>query len=102
MSLLRSSGDMRGQGPVSNARRAAVTAASMSAASPSATLAIGSPVAGLNTSKVLPDLAFTHLPSISSCNGRAMNRAARSGTGTGCNMTFIGYLLGFYAIPDWI
>src|ERR1700728_240371 len=93
MSLLRSNGDMRDHGPLSNARRAAATAASISAASPSAALAIGRPVDGSNTSKVLPDLAFTHASPINNCKGLAMNRAARSGTATGCSMTFIGFLL---------
>ena len=54
------------QGPVSNALRAALTALSTSAASPSATWAITSPVAGLSVSNVLPLAASTHWPSISS------------------------------------
>jgi hypothetical protein len=56
---------MRLQGP-SNAARAAATAASMSAASPAATCAITRPVEGSKVSNVLPDLASTHFPPISS------------------------------------
>jgi hypothetical protein len=52
-------------GPFSNAFRAALTALSTSALSPSATLAITSPVAGLSVSNVLPLVESTHLPSIS-------------------------------------
>src|SRR3954468_2687421 len=52
-------------GPFSNARRAARTALSTSDASPSATWAITSPVAGLIVSNVRPLVEFTHLPSIS-------------------------------------
>src|SRR5579863_1395737 len=59
---------MRLQGP-SKARLAAFTAASMSAASPSATDASFISVAGSNTSKNFPDLASTHLPSISMGRG---------------------------------
>jgi hypothetical protein len=47
ISLPRSEGVIAGQGPDSNARRAAFTAASMSAASPSATRAMVAPVAGI-------------------------------------------------------
>ena len=53
-------------GPVSNALRAALTAKSTSALSPSATWAITSPVAGLSVSNVLPLAASRHVPSISS------------------------------------
>src|SRR5829696_7787750 len=60
----RADGVMRAQGPLSKARRAAFTAKSTSALSPSATRATTSPVAGSVTSKVLPDWAGTHLPSI--------------------------------------
>src|SRR5580765_5729086 len=52
-------------GPFSKAFRAALAALSTSALSPSATLAMTSPVAGLRVSKVLPLCASTHLPSIS-------------------------------------
>ena len=55
------------QGPDSKALRAAFTAASISALSPSAALAITSPVAGFSTSKVLPDFASSHLPLINNC-----------------------------------
>src|SRR5271166_2763757 len=51
--------------PSSKARRAAATVRSTSALSPSGTLAITAPVAGLYTSKVLPEAAPTILPSIS-------------------------------------
>ena len=56
----RSDGVIRLHGPVSKARRAAATARSMSSASPSATRARISPVAGLGVSNVLPDAASTH------------------------------------------
>jgi hypothetical protein len=49
------------QGPDSNALRAALTAKSISAASPSATWAITSSVAGLMVGNVLPLLASCHL-----------------------------------------
>src|SRR5256885_16617269 len=49
-------------GPDSNALRAALTARSMSALSPSATWQIVSPVAGFCVAKVLPDWESTHLP----------------------------------------
>ncbi len=60
----RSNGFTLLQGP-SNARRAAATARLMSSASPSATDASSSPVAGLCVSNFLPEAASTHLPSIS-------------------------------------
>ena len=63
----RSDGVMRLHGPSSKARRAARTARSMSTASPSATSASISPVAGLMVSKVLPDTASTICPSMNSC-----------------------------------
>ncbi len=50
----------------SKARRAAATALSMSALSPSATSASVAPVAGFGVVKVLPDSASTHLPSMKS------------------------------------
>src|SRR3989304_3928640 len=49
----------------SNAFRAALTARSTSALSPSATRQITSPVVGLIVSKVLPDTLSTHFPPIS-------------------------------------
>jgi hypothetical protein len=61
----RSGGDMRGQGPASNARLAARAARSTSSASPSATRASTLPVAGSSVSNVLPDAASTHAPSMS-------------------------------------
>src|SRR6266850_168475 len=54
----------------SKARRAAATALSMSALSPSATSASVSPVEGLGVVNVLPDSASTHLPSIMSWYSR--------------------------------
>ena len=50
----------------SKARRAAATALSISALSPSATSASVAPVAGFGVVKVLPDSASTHLPSMKS------------------------------------
>src|ERR1700686_3697407 len=73
MILPRSDGVMLAHGEDSNARRAALTAASTSPSSPSATRAITSPVAGFVTSKVLPEAAATHLPLISSFFGVARN-----------------------------
>src|SRR3970040_1895992 len=64
ISLPRSDGVLDAHGPDSKARRAALTAASTSALSPSATWVITSPVEGLVTANVLPDTADTHLPSI--------------------------------------
>ena len=66
ISLPRSDAVIRRHGPVSNARRAARTARSMSSASPRAISASLSSVAGLTVSNVLPDAASTHSPSISS------------------------------------
>src|SRR5207248_8225038 len=64
--LLRSEGVIAGQGPDSNARRAARTAASTSRLSPSAARAMVAPLAGFFTSKVASETAGSHLPSISS------------------------------------
>ena len=58
----RSDGLNLGQGPLSNARRAALTARSTSFLSPSAACAITSPVAGFSTGNVLPETAFDRLP----------------------------------------
>ena len=69
----RSEGVIAGQGPDSNARRAARTAVSISALSPSAARAMVAPVAGFLTSKVIPVAAGSHLPSMSSFLGLAMN-----------------------------
>ncbi len=69
----RSDGVIRLHGPSSKARRAARTARSMSSASPSATRARVSPVAGLGVSKVRPDAASDHCPLMNSCRGTAMN-----------------------------
>ena len=74
-SLPRSEAVIAGQGPDSKARRAARTARSMSALSPSATRAMVAPVAGFFTSKVFSEAAATHLPSISSLFGVARNWA---------------------------
>src|SRR5215475_13953897 len=61
---MRSRGAMRDQAPDLNALRAALTAASTSDASPRATSAITSPVAGLMVWKVLPFFEETNLPSM--------------------------------------
>src|SRR5262249_4502711 len=58
----RSAALIRGQGPSSNALRAAWTARSMSALSPSATSQSTSPVAGVSVEKVLPDALPVHCP----------------------------------------
>src|SRR5262245_43968019 len=60
----RSDGVVRRQGPSSNALRAALTAASMSALPPDGTLQMVSPVAGLTVANVSPENAETHLPLI--------------------------------------
>src|SRR5207249_4106998 len=67
------------QGPLSNARRAALTARSISGASPSATCAITSPFAGLMVSNVRPLTELTHFPSMSIlvCRTRTSGRFAR-------------------------
>ena len=62
----RSDGVILLHGPSSNALRAARTARLMSSASPSATRARVSPVAGLGVSNVLPDAASAHCPSMNS------------------------------------
>ena len=61
----RSFGFIRAHGPSSNARRAARTARSTSAASPWATSVMGAVVAGSKVVKVLPDAAPVHSPPIS-------------------------------------
>src|SRR6185437_4318188 len=66
MRLRRAGGFMVDHGPLSNARRAAFTARSISAAPPAAALANTSPVAGLMTSKISPDWAGTNFPSMKS------------------------------------
>src|SRR5690348_1256326 len=62
----RSAALIFGHGPSSNALRAALTAKSTSALSPSATWQMVSPVAGLRVGKVLPDTLSSHLPPIKS------------------------------------
>ena len=93
MSRPRSRASIFRQGPESKALRAALTARSMSAASPSATSAMTSSVAGLIVSKVLPLALLTHLPSIRSLvwSDRFVDDGARSRwpcvgllTGAGC------------------
>src|ERR687890_374152 len=59
----------------SRALRAAATALSMSALSPSETSARVAPVAGLGVVKVLPDSASTHLPSMKSWYLRGVSDA---------------------------
>src|SRR4030095_2892334 len=61
---MRSRGAMRDHTPDLKALRAAFTAASTSDASPRATSAITSPVAGLMVWKVLPFFEETNLPSM--------------------------------------
>lgn len=58
--------DILGQGPSSKARRAAATARSISRTPASATLQIVSPVRGSMLGKVLPSIASSHRPSMSS------------------------------------
>src|SRR5205085_10137368 len=60
----------------SKALRAAATALSMSALSPSATSASVAPVAGFGVAKVLPDSASTHWPSMKSWYLRGVSAAA--------------------------
>ena len=62
MIRLRLAGGMLAQVPLSNAARAAFTAASTSACSQAATLVSTWPVAGLMQSKVLPVREGTNLP----------------------------------------
>src|SRR5271166_6350742 len=69
MSRPRSEPLIFGHLPLSKALRAACTARLMSSRSPSATLAITSPVAGLYDGNVLPDAASTNLPSINILRG---------------------------------
>ena len=69
----RSDGVILLHGPSSNALRAAFTARLMSSASPSATRASVSPVAGLGVSNVLPDAASIHCPLMNICRGAPMN-----------------------------
>src|ERR1051325_8701334 len=64
MSRPRSDAVIFDHGPESNALRAALTARSMSALSPSATWQIGSPLHGLSVGNVLPETLSSHLPPI--------------------------------------
>src|SRR5215467_3806191 len=78
---------MRAHRPSSKVRRAAFTARSMSSLSPSATRASTCPVAGLTVSKVLPDAASTHLPSISILrDGVPTKRSTAASSGTAAPM----------------
>src|SRR6478736_10223379 len=61
---IRSSGDIRGHGPESNARRAAATAASMSALLPSGTVATTCSECGETTWIVSPVAGVAHSPSM--------------------------------------
>ena len=67
-------------GPVSSARRAALTALSTSAALPAATLAITSPVAGLNVSNSPPSTGSIHLLSMNSLVSLTLGRAGADAT----------------------
>src|SRR5260370_25242795 len=78
----RSEGVMRPQGPLSKAVRAALTARFMSSASPSATLASVSPVAGLGVADVFPEAASVHCPSMNSLRGAAVNSSTLLSTVT--------------------
>src|ERR1700682_6364233 len=60
--------------PSSNALRAAFTASSTSALSPSATNAKTSSLAGFMVSKVFPDFGDTHLPPINSLVGERLRK----------------------------
>src|SRR5208282_4718357 len=92
-------GVIAGQLPSSNAFRAAFTASSTSALSPSATSANTSSLAGLIDSKVLPDFAATHLPPIRSLVGERFKnsnpaadlapRVARSNDSTVAAISFL-------------
>ena len=73
---------MRLHGPLSKALRAALTARLMSSASPSATLARVSPVAGLGVSNVLPDAASVHCPPMNSFRGAVVNSSTLLSTVT--------------------
>ena len=64
MTAIRSSGVIRGHGPWSNARRAAATAASMSAGLPSGTVATTCSECGLTTSMVSPVAGAAQPPSM--------------------------------------
>ena len=64
MISLRSSPDMRGHGPLSNASRAAAMAAFASATLATGILAIASPLYGLWVGLVTPPSASTNLPPI--------------------------------------
>src|SRR5581483_3713632 len=70
--------------PSSKARRAAATASSTSALSPSATNANTSSLAGLMVSKVLPDFAATHLPLISNLVGDRRRKSSTALTFAPC------------------
>ena len=67
---MRSAGSSRGHGPVSNAARAASTAAFTSSGPADATWATGVSVCGEMTSMRWPVLAFDQLPPMNSSSGR--------------------------------
>src|ERR1700679_2612067 len=89
ITLLRCDGVMAAQGPESKACRAALTAASTSALSPSAAWAIVRPVAGFLTSNVLPEAADIHLPLISNFFGVSRNFVTALDMGTSLRTAFI-------------
>src|SRR5579884_3455483 len=66
MTAARSAGGVEGHGPVSNALRAAATAASTSAAAASGTLPTYSPVAGQCTSMTAEVDGAVHVPPMNS------------------------------------
>src|SRR5690606_20759380 len=83
ISASRCDGRSSRQGPPSNARRAACTARSTSAAFASATVAIWRPVAGSYTGTTASESGSTHSPPMKSRGGRFRN-SATFGEGAGC------------------
>src|SRR5256885_16594071 len=74
------------QGPSSKARRAALTARSTSALSPSATWQMVSPVAGFTVANVLLETLSSHLPPMNNgwsltCGGLTVRGLAGAGVG---------------------
>ena len=65
---IRSAGDIRGHGPSSKACRAAATAASMSAAVPSGTVATSSSLCGEITCSRSPEAGADHSPPMKSAS----------------------------------
>jgi hypothetical protein len=78
MTSARSAGSIRGHGPSSNARRAAPTALSMSAALASGTRAMTSSVWGDTTSMVAEVAGATHSPPMNSLSCTCMSSPGRA------------------------